>query len=447
MSLLTYTVNRTSFSVPSEFTVQRAEGFGAYGDAVRATQTAKKSNAPKIGTDPKSPGAGRADPAQESTVTKPFIIRKFANIVTGPTPLEREIEEAGPNAPPPTVAQSRAILDCNRDLWKLLRVITYHQTLGFVPGVLPFAGSYRDQRQPTDVYCVFPALDCTLADAIYSPTPLLQEQVSVILRELAGCFDRLHTQGFMLGDLRPEWIWLDTNLGKVGSVSIANLTYLHQPGEPLWNIFGGKTNPDHPTHTRPLLWYRAPEIALNGVAAATPAADIWTLGCLLGEMLLQRPLFQCEGESHYLKAVSDLLGQPVEPHTFMTEKDALATVSKIPPKNRVSLAAALPSVPLDVIYILDRMLQWNPANRITIKELRKLPFFASVASAASAPTAAAGGASTQAKATAGPSTAAAAAAATAVPPEVSQLKSKWGSLDPTKTSSLLAALESCTVLL
>lgn len=37
-------------------------------------------------------------------------------------------------------------------------------------------------------------------------------------------------------------------------------------------------------------WYRAPEIMLNS-KGYSKAIDIWSVGCILGEMLANRPLF------------------------------------------------------------------------------------------------------------------------------------------------------------
>ena len=37
-------------------------------------------------------------------------------------------------------------------------------------------------------------------------------------------------------------------------------------------------------------WYRAPEILL-GCKSYTTGVDLWSLGCILGEMLLERPLY------------------------------------------------------------------------------------------------------------------------------------------------------------
>ena len=37
-------------------------------------------------------------------------------------------------------------------------------------------------------------------------------------------------------------------------------------------------------------WYRAPEILL-GCKRYTKGVDLWSLGCILGEMLIGKPLF------------------------------------------------------------------------------------------------------------------------------------------------------------
>ena len=39
------------------------------------------------------------------------------------------------------------------------------------------------------------------------------------------------------------------------------------------------------------IWYRAPELLLDS-KHYTPAVDIWAVGCIMGEMLNLRPLFQ-----------------------------------------------------------------------------------------------------------------------------------------------------------
>lgn len=59
------------------------------------------------------------------------------------------------------------------------------------------------------------------------------------------------------------------------------------------------------------LWYRAPELLL-GERAYTSAIDDWALGCILGELLLHRPLMPGASEPDQLRLMCELLGSPSE---------------------------------------------------------------------------------------------------------------------------------------
>lgn len=51
-------------------------------------------------------------------------------------------------------------------------------------------------------------------------------------------------------------------------------------------------------------WYRAPEIMLNS-KGYTQSIDIWSVGCILAEMLSNRPIFPGK---HYLDQLNHILG-------------------------------------------------------------------------------------------------------------------------------------------
>ena len=57
------------------------------------------------------------------------------------------------------------------------------------------------------------------------------------------------------------------------------------------------------------LWYRAPELLL-GEERYTPAVDVWSCGCVLGELFTKKPLFQADRESLQLEAISRVCGSP-----------------------------------------------------------------------------------------------------------------------------------------
>ena len=56
-------------------------------------------------------------------------------------------------------------------------------------------------------------------------------------------------------------------------------------------------------------YYRAPEI-LMGARHYTNAVDMWSVGCIFGELLGRRILFQAQSPIQQLELITDLLGTP-----------------------------------------------------------------------------------------------------------------------------------------
>lgn len=56
------------------------------------------------------------------------------------------------------------------------------------------------------------------------------------------------------------------------------------------------------------LWYRAPELLLQS-PKQTPALDMWAAGCILGELLANKPLLPGRTEIEQLELIVDLLGK------------------------------------------------------------------------------------------------------------------------------------------
>lgn len=56
------------------------------------------------------------------------------------------------------------------------------------------------------------------------------------------------------------------------------------------------------------LWYRAPELLL-GCTVYTTAIDMWSAGCILGELLLHKPLLPGRTEVQQIEMIVDLLGE------------------------------------------------------------------------------------------------------------------------------------------
>jgi cyclin-dependent kinase len=65
------------------------------------------------------------------------------------------------------------------------------------------------------------------------------------------------------------------------------------------------------THEVVTLWYRAPEVLLGSKLYST-TVDIWSIGCIFGEMVLKSALFQGDSEIDQLFKIFRIMGTPNE---------------------------------------------------------------------------------------------------------------------------------------
>jgi serine/threonine protein kinase len=65
------------------------------------------------------------------------------------------------------------------------------------------------------------------------------------------------------------------------------------------------------THEVVTVWYRAPELLLGAENYSTPV-DLWSIGCIIAEMAIGRPLFNGDSEIATIFRIFQLLGTPSE---------------------------------------------------------------------------------------------------------------------------------------
>ncbi|KAL7697104.1 Protein kinase [Lotmaria passim] len=120
------------------------------------------------------------------------------------------------------------------------------------------------------------------------------------------------------------------------------------------------------------LWYRSPEIIL-GERHYTPAADVWSVGCIVAEMILGYSLFRGENSRDQLDKIFYVVGTPTE--------QTWPGVTKLPGYDRtfkVYHVAPLPTRLRDydekAVEFIAYLLVTNPKLRPTIPEILEHPF-------------------------------------------------------------------------
>lgn len=128
------------------------------------------------------------------------------------------------------------------------------------------------------------------------------------------------------------------------------------------------------TYTREVmtLWYRSPEIIL-GDRHYTPAADVWSLGCIVAEMVLGYSLFRGENSRDQLDKVFFVVGTPTEVTwpgvTQLPGYDKSFRVYRVAP-----LFTRLPDYNKEAAEFIAFLLVTNPQQRPTIADIFEHPF-------------------------------------------------------------------------
>ncbi|RMZ84976.1 hypothetical protein DV738_g418, partial [Chaetothyriales sp. CBS 135597] len=126
------------------------------------------------------------------------------------------------------------------------------------------------------------------------------------------------------------------------------------------------------------LWYRAPELLL-GVPSYSFEVDIWSLGCVLAELLTLEPLFQGKNEIDQLSLIFAMLGTPSNESwpgfRSLPNTKALHSVLKNPnPTSRLG-AGKFPYLTASGLGLLSAMLALNPADRPTADQVLEHQYF------------------------------------------------------------------------
>lgn len=128
------------------------------------------------------------------------------------------------------------------------------------------------------------------------------------------------------------------------------------------------------THEVVTLWYRAPEILL-GEKHYSPAVDMWSVGCIFGELARGKVLFRGDSEIGQLFEIFQVLGTPNE-HTTWPGVSKLPDFREVFPKfPGKALSEVTPQLDAEGIELLQMMLAYNPAERISAKEAMRHPWF------------------------------------------------------------------------
>jgi cyclin-dependent kinase len=169
-----------------------------------------------------------------------------------------------------------------------------------------------------------------------------------------------HAHRVLHRDLKPQNLLINMQ----GQLKLADFGLARAFGIPVRNY----------THEVVTLWYRAPDV-LMGSRKYSTQVDIWSVGCIFAEMVTGRPLFPGQTDAEQLQMIFQALGTPtLKSWPSMADLPDYKGPS-LPQYPGSSLSKFVKRLDKLGIDLLTRMLQHDPAKRISAEAALQHPFF------------------------------------------------------------------------
>jgi cell division cycle 2-like len=193
--------------------------------------------------------------------------------------------------------------------------------------------------------------------------PFLNSEIKTLLTQLVSGVSYLHSNWILHRDLKTSNLLLSNR----GQLKIADFGMARYFGDP----------PPKLTQLVVTLWYRAPELLLGAEKYGT-AVDMWSVGCIFGELLTKEPLLQGKNEVDELSKIFELCGIPTEeswPGFRRLPNARSLRLPKNPATQGSVLRAKFPFLTAAGSSLLTSLLSLNPTARPSAKEVLEHPFF------------------------------------------------------------------------
>uniref|UniRef100_A0A0N4ZT45 Cyclin-dependent kinase 7 n=1 Tax=Parastrongyloides trichosuri TaxID=131310 RepID=A0A0N4ZT45_PARTI len=182
---------------------------------------------------------------------------------------------------------------------------------------------------------------------------------NIVLQVLLG-LEYLHSNWILHRDLKPNNLLINSN----GRVKITDFGLARYYGSP---------NKQYTCQVI-TIWYRPPEL-FYGASNYSGSIDIWSVGCIIAELLLRTPIFPGKSDLDQLSKIFHILGTPkLEDWPLMTE---LPGYCEAKPEPGIELNQVFTAASNDLLELIKGTFVFNPLKRFTATQCLESNYFKS----------------------------------------------------------------------
>lgn len=241
-----------------------------------------------------------------------------------------------------------------------------HENIVKLLEIVSGAGNGDGTNSSAVTYDMFMVLECMKHDLrgiIQNASDLYvsARQMKCYIQQASKGLAYLHGAGYIHRDLKPDNILISES----GQAKLADFGLACKED--------GRTNKPHEVIT---LWYRPPELNLL-CQDYSYEVDIWSMGCIVAEVILQSPLFPGKDVPNQLDLIWACCGTPLENEWYQAKELAgwkhFAPIKSVRRDLKRAFSQNSYFTP-QAIALLDTCLALNPKKRITAAEIVTHPY-------------------------------------------------------------------------
>jgi serine/threonine protein kinase len=210
-------------------------------------------------------------------------------------------------------------------------------------------------------------METDLTSVLKSSQPLSDDHVQFFLYQLLRGMKYLHSANVIHRDLKPRNLLVNSNCDlKICDFGLAR--YMMVDAE----------FPTPMTEYVCTRWYRAPEV-LCCLQDYDPRIDVWSIGCIFGEMLGRKPLFPGSNTQHQLQIIVQQVGSPSEDSIAMITNEKCANfIRAMPPSRAKPFEEKYPEASDRAIGLLKELVVFEARGRCTVAEALTHPYLSTL---------------------------------------------------------------------